>query len=109
MDLHVPALCDVEIASGLRSLSLRRALPDERAVEAVEDYLDLPLTKHGHASLLPRIFALRANFSAYDATYVALAESINAPLLTSDDRLARAVESHTGVELIREPGSGAGL
>lgn len=49
---------------------------------------------------MPRIFELRANFSAYDATYVALAEALGAELLSTDDRLARAVESHTAVALI---------
>lgn len=59
----------------------------------------MPLTRHGHTSLLPRVFELRANFSAYDATYVALAESIGAEILTTDDRLAVAVASHTAVAI----------
>jgi predicted nucleic acid-binding protein len=100
VDLHVPALCDVEIVSGLRGAMIRRALTEGRATEALEDYLDLPLTRHGHASLGGRMLDLRANFSAYDATYVALAEVIDAELLTSDDRLGRAVEAHTAVVLI---------
>jgi len=100
VDLHVPALCDVEIASGLRRAMIRRALTEERAIEALEDYSDLPLTRHGHTSLLRRMLDLRANFSAYDATYVALAEVTGAELLTSDDRLARAVQAHTDVGLV---------
>ncbi|HEX9695755.1 MAG TPA: type II toxin-antitoxin system VapC family toxin [Actinomycetota bacterium] len=100
VDLHVPALCDVELASGLRRATIGRALSDQRAGEALEDYLDLPLTRHGHTSLMARIFELRDNFSSYDATYVALAESIGAELLTSDGRLARAVKTHTTVSII---------
>lgn len=100
VDLHVPALCDVGVASGLRGAMIRRALTEERAIEALEDYLDLPLTRHGHAASMRRLFDLRANFSAYDATYVALAEVIDAELLTADDRLARAVGAHTGVALV---------
>jgi len=97
VDLHVPALCDVEIASGLRRAATRQAMTPQRAAEAVEDYLDLPLTRHGHTSLMWRMFELRANFSAYDATYVALAETIGAELLTADDRLVRAVTAHTAL------------
>ena len=101
VDLHVPALCNVEIVSGLRRAAARRILTEPRAREAIRDYLDLPLTRHGHTSLLDRMFELRANLSAYDATYVALAEVIGAELLTADDGLARAVESHTRVALAR--------
>ena len=80
---------------------IRRALTEVRAVEALADYLDLPLTRHGHASLVRRVLELRANFSAYDATYIALAEGVYGELLTADDRLARAVEAHTDVPLVR--------
>ena len=95
VDLHVPALCDVEVAAGIRRAMLQRSLTDHRAAEALSDYLDLPLRRHGHQSLLGRILELRANFSAYDATYVALAEHLNAGLVTADERLVRAVDSHT--------------
>ena len=98
-DLHVPALCDVEVAAALRGLLLGRTLTVRRAREALEDYLDLPLTRHGHTSRLPRILELRENMSAYDATSVTLAERLSAALLTTDRRLARAVSDHTAVEL----------
>lgn len=97
-DLHVPALADIEVAAGLRRGLLRRALSEERLAQAVEDYLDLPLTRHGHQQLLSRVLTLRDNFSAYDATYVALAEQLGGELLTADEGLARAVRMHTGVE-----------
>jgi len=65
------------------------------------DYLDdLPLSRHGHQHLLARILSLRANFSAYDATYIALAERLGATLVTGDQRLARAAESHLGDALL---------
>jgi predicted nucleic acid-binding protein len=67
---------------------------------AAGQYLALPLTRHGHAALLGRILALRDNFSAYDATYVALAERVGGRLLTADDPLARAVRTHTSLELV---------
>lgn len=96
-DLHVPALCDVEVAAGLRRGLLRGALTEERLAQAVEDYLDLPLTRHGHQQLLSRILNLRENFSAYDATYVALAEQLSAELLTADEGLAQAAQMHTAL------------
>jgi predicted nucleic acid-binding protein len=96
-DLHVPALCDVEIASGLRRAMLAGLVSEQRAREAVGDYLDLPLSRHGHRSLLGRVLELRSNFSAYDATYIALAEQLKAEVLTADARLARSVRAHTGI------------
>lgn len=96
-DLHVPALCDVEVAAGLRRAVLRRMVSDQRAAAAVEDYLDLPLRRHGHQWLMPRLLELRANFTAYDACYVALAEHLDGQLLTGDGRLARAVREHTEI------------
>jgi predicted nucleic acid-binding protein len=93
--LHVPALCDVEVAAVIRRALLSRRLREERARDAILDYLQLPLTRHDHVGLLTRILQLHANFSAYDATYVALAEQLDADLLTADDGLARAARSHT--------------
>lgn len=99
-DLHVPALCDVETAAALRRLSLAGALDDVRREEALSDYSDLPVTRHGHLALLPRVLELRLNFSAYDATYVALAERLGANLLTGDRRLSRAVGTHTDLAVL---------
>lgn len=95
--LHVPALCDVETASGLKRALRSRLLSEQRSREALQDYLDLPLTRHGHTLLLDRILDLRANLSACDATYVALAERIDASFLTADKALARAVKQLTAV------------
>ncbi len=100
VDLHAPALCDVEVAAGLRRAMLRKVLSERRAAEALEDYLDLPLVRHGQTSLLERTLELRANFSVYDATYVALAERISAELLTADRRLTRAVRTHSRVSTL---------
>lgn len=101
-DLHVPALCDVEVNSALRRALLLGALDDRRAAEAVEDYLDLPLTRHGHESLVLRMMELRDNFSAYDATYVALAELLGGDLLTGDGPLASSVQTHADISLVAE-------
>jgi predicted nucleic acid-binding protein len=56
----------------------------------IEDFQDLPIDRHGHTLLLPRIWQLRSNLTAYDAVYVVLAEALNAPLVSCDDRLASA-------------------
>ncbi len=98
-ELHVPALCDVEVTAALRRGILLGALAEPRAEQALTAYLDLPLIRHGHQALLPRILGLRANFSAYDATYVALAERLEAPFLTADRRLARACDG-VGLETL---------
>ena len=98
-DVHVPALCDVEVAAALRRLVLSGVVSPRRCAEALADYGDLPVTRHGHLALLGRILELRENLTAYDAAYVALAERLGAMLLTADDRLRRAVATHTRVPL----------
>lgn len=99
MLLFVPALCDVELVAILRKSCLRGALSSQRMQEALTDYMDLPVDRHDHLGLLPRMLEMRDNFSSYDATYVALAEALDVPLLTADRRLARAVAAHTDVRL----------
>lgn len=99
-DLHAPALCDIELMAVLRRALLAGYLRADRARGAVRDYLDLPLVRHGHGRLLDRILELRENFSAYDAAYVALAEALEAHLLTVDEPLARATRDHTTVPVL---------
>ncbi len=96
---HAPHLVDVEIAQTLRRHCAARELTAERAAGALHALLDLPLTRYPHDLLLLRIWALRANMTAYDATYVALAEALDAPLVTCDGPLARASGHHARVEL----------
>jgi predicted nucleic acid-binding protein len=102
-DLHAPHLLDVEVLSALRRLVGAGDASEERAADAVTDLLDLPVERHAHEPLVPRIWALRANFSVYDAAYVALAEAVSddgAPLLTADRRLARAAADHTDLPVL---------
>jgi len=87
--LHAPHLMDVEAAHALRRYWLSAELDTARAAEAFADLADLPITRHEHALLLPRIWQLRDNLTAYDATYVALSEALDATLVTRDARLAR--------------------
>jgi predicted nucleic acid-binding protein len=102
--LHAPHLLDVEVLSALRRLVAAGETCALRAGEAVTDLLDLPIERYPHDVLVPRAWELRDNFSAYDATYLALAETLadgGAPLLTSDARLARAARAHTDVQVLR--------
>ena len=88
--LHAPHLIDLEIAQVLRRYCASGDLTHERAQAALEDFTILGVFRHPHDVLLPRIWELRHNVTAYDAAYVALAEALSAPLLTRDRRLAAA-------------------
>jgi predicted nucleic acid-binding protein len=88
--LHSPHLLDVEVAQVLRRLVREGVISAQRADHAIEDLLDLRVTRYPHFVFLPDIWRLRHNLSAYDAAYVALAEELDATLLTRDARLASA-------------------
>lgn len=100
--LHVPDLLDVEVAHALRRLALQGGLSNERAQNALEDLLDLPLNRYSHTELLPRVWALRASLTAYDAAYAALAEALDAPLITTDGRFSRAHGHGAEIELMSD-------
>lgn len=97
--LHAPHLLDLEATQVLRRLSLQRVVSAHRADEAVRDLLDLRVTRYPHLVLMPRVWQLRHNFSAYDAAYVVLAEKLGATLLTRDARLASVTGHVALVEL----------
>ena len=96
--LHAPHLVDVEIAQVIRRYAANRDIDDERGRMALADLADLPLRRYPHDFLLPRVWALRNNLTAYDATYVALAEVLDVPLLTRDRRLAGAAGHHARID-----------
>lgn len=85
-ELHVPALCDVEVAA-----CLRRGTAGKAARAALAHYSRAPLHRHAHLPLLQRVHDLRHLIPAADACYVALAEALGATLLTRDTRLCRTV------------------
>lgn len=95
-----PELIEVEVLHVLRRLVLTEGLGPERAAAAIELFHDLPIRAVGHRALAMRIWELRYQLSAYDAAYVALAEALDAPLLTCDRRLANAHGHHARVELL---------
>jgi len=101
LGLHLPHLADVEIAQALRRYVREGDLDPTTAAAALENLLSLDLERHGHEPLLDRVWALRANLTAYDAVYVALAEALDSTLLTCDGRLARAPGVSKRVELVR--------
>lgn len=96
--LHAPALVDVEVLHVLRRLTRSRALTPAEAETALTDLAALDLERHDHQPLLRRAWELRANVTAYDAVYVALAEALDASLLTCDSRLTRATDLRTRVQ-----------
>jgi predicted nucleic acid-binding protein len=97
--LHAPHLVDVEVLQVLRRYEAHGALSPQRAAEAVADLAQVDLRRHPHDVLLSRIWELRASVTAYDAAYLALAEALRAPLLTTDGRLARAHGHRASVEV----------
>jgi predicted nucleic acid-binding protein len=98
--LHAPHLIDIEVTQVLRRLLQSRDLTTARADQALADFRDLVIEHHAHGWLLGRIWELRAAMSAYDAAYIALAEVLDAPLLTCDERLARSHGHSARIELI---------
>ena len=99
-ELHAPHLVDVEVVQGLRRLVRMGEVSSGRADEAIVDLADLDLHRHPHVDLLGRAWKLRDNVSAYDAMYVALAEAIEATIVTCDRPLAKAPGRGTRIEVI---------
>jgi len=97
--LHAPHLLDLEVGQVLRRLLREGSVSSDRANQAIEDLLDLRMTRYPHFVLLPRIWQLRHNLSAYDAAYVVLAEKLGASLVTRDGRLASASGHAASIEL----------
>jgi predicted nucleic acid-binding protein len=98
--LHAPHLLDVEIAQVVRRYVASGEINGERGRAALADLLDLPLSRYPHDFLVPRIWELRNNLTAYDAAYVALAEALDAPLLTRDARLVNSPGHRAQVVLV---------
>ena len=98
--LHTPHVVDLEVANTLRRLVLTGVLSSERAEVALADMADLQLNRYPHVELVPRVWELRDTLTAYDAAYVALAEALEATLVTRDARLARSSGHQARIELL---------
>ncbi len=99
--LAAPSLIDLEVASVWRGLARAGQLDPRRVGLALGDLLDLPIQRVEHTPLLSRCWELRDNLTAYDAAYVALAEALDALLLTADGGMGKANGVRCEVEVLR--------
>jgi len=99
--LHAPHLLDVEVAQVIRRYSRSGEIDAVRGMQALDDLHDFQIARYPHYPFLRRIWELRHNVTAYDATYLALAEALAAPLLTRDAKLAASAGHDARVELLR--------
>ncbi len=98
--LAAPHLIDVETAHALRRCARFGEIDHRDGRKAMDDLADLPIRRYPHEILLPRVWDLRHNLTAYDAVYVALAEALDAPLVTRDRRLAGTAGHSAEIELV---------
>lgn len=98
--LHSPHVLDLEVSQVLRRYERAGELDARRGREALEDLIALRIERYAHIPFVARIWALRSNATAYDACYLALAEALDAPLLTMDRRLANVPGHGAKVEVI---------
>ncbi len=98
--VHAPHLIDSEIANALRRQVADRALEDGPAWDALDRWRRVAVTRYPTVGLLERVWELRENVSAYDASYISLAELLDCPLLTADARLGRAPGSRCPMVIV---------
>ena len=101
--IHAPHLIDIEVAGAIRRHARQGAVSERAARRALDDFRDLRLVRYPHGALLERIWQLRANLTAADAAYIALAEALGAPLVTTDSALARAPGHRARVDAYCDP------
>ena len=97
--VHVPHVLDLEVAQVLRRFVRDGSLSAGRAEAALQDLTDARFTRYPHVHLLSRIWELRHNLTAYDGAYIALAELLDAPLITRDRRVIAAPGHRAQIEL----------
>ncbi len=98
--LHSPCLLDVEVAQAVRRYVRSQQVSPDRGRKAIELLRTFDATRYPHDVLLPRIWSLRDNLSAYDAAYISLAEALDCPLVTTDRKIQRAPGAHIEIEVI---------
>ncbi len=99
-ELAAPELVDLEVMSALRGLLRAGKVDDRRAELALTDLRRIPMHRAPHRGLVTRCWELRNNLTAYDASYVALAELLGATLVTTDARMSRAPQLRCAVEVL---------
>jgi predicted nucleic acid-binding protein len=97
--LHVPHVMELEVLHALRRQALLGTLSRERSSEALTDLENISFARYPHTPLIGRIWELKENLTAFDAAYVALAEALDAQLITMDARLAQAPGIRAAVEV----------
>jgi predicted nucleic acid-binding protein len=99
--VHAPALVDAEVSSVVRGLTITTKpnvqITADRGQQMLTDYAGLRIVRHPMQPLQRRVFQLRHNFTAYDAMYVALAETLDVPLLTDDGKFAATPGHHADI------------
>jgi predicted nucleic acid-binding protein len=98
--LHAPHLVGVEVLQVVRRYVASGAVEVNDAEAALENFAALDIARYAHEPLAPRVWELRENLTAYDAVYVALAEVLDAPLLTFDQRIADAPRHRAVVNVL---------
>jgi predicted nucleic acid-binding protein len=99
-ELHAPSSIDAEVLHGLRRVFLRTGVAEEEVRYVIDYVSDVPIHRHWVKPFLHRMWSLRHNVTAYDAGYVALAESLGYPLITRDQRLAKSSGHAARIEYI---------
>jgi predicted nucleic acid-binding protein len=99
-ELHAPDLILAEGLSALRSLERRAEITPDRATSAAADLRSVPLVRYPTTILARRIWTLRGRFTVYDAHYIALAETLRAPMVTGDRKLATAAADLIRIKII---------
>lgn len=99
-DLHAPHLIDAEIGQALRGKVLGRTLKTTDAMKALAELDRVPIERYPHRPFADRAFAFRSNLTFYDALYLALAEALDATLLTRDAALAKVARRSVDVALV---------
>lgn len=101
VELHAPDHVDLEVVSAMRRALQRRLVDRKRAVSALVDLGRLVLRRYPAAPFVDRIWSLRESLTPYDAAYVALAETLDAPLVTLDAKLASVPGISCEIEVVR--------
>ena len=99
-EIHAPHLVDLELLSAARKLTNGGQITVRQAEDLLRDFQDMRLIRYPHALVMSRAWQLRANLTPYDAAYIALAELLDAPLLTRDRRLANAPGHNARIEVL---------
>lgn len=100
-DLHAPSLLDYEVASALRGHAVGGKLASVQLEDAMEDFTDLRIERYPLSTMIRDVLALRENFTVYDAAYVVLAQALDLPLVTADEKLTEARRLGVDVRVFR--------